>query len=411
MHLSPQQSALVLWGLWTLAQAVFFSIAGFYHRYYLSMLAPGIAALAGVGVVLLWRDYRSNAGWQGWLLPLALVFTAFTQAVILADYTGWNSWMTPLVVGGSLVIAGVLVWYRFAERLAVTPSPAVVTYNSALVPTYEGGPVVEAVPSVTTTDGDPILVQHSLSARMLGWGRVPLIATTLGVALLLVGPTVWTGVSLASGAGGTLPAAGPTASVSQGGFGGPGGNPAGRGFGGPPSGGFGGPRSGTFTPPTGAGAGQGGGLTSGTASNNGLQVDSQLISYLEAHQGSAKYLFATISSQTAAPYIIATGEPVMTLGGFSGSDQILTLAQLKTLIVEGQVKYFMLDGGGGFGGGAGGGDRRADAVDRGEYHASHSRLYHDLRRHQRDHQRGEFLRHRRGQCKRAEPQNSAREED
>ena len=46
----------------------------------------------------------------------------------------------------------------------------------------------------------------------------------------------------------------------------------------------------------------------------------------------------------------------MTLGGFSGSDQILTLAQLKTLIVEGQVKYFMLDGGGGFGGGAGGGN-------------------------------------------------------
>jgi 4-amino-4-deoxy-L-arabinose transferase-like glycosyltransferase len=82
----------------------------------------------------------------------------------------------------------------------------------------------------------------------------------------------------------------------------------------------------------------------------GLQVDSQLVAYLEAHQGSAKYLFATTSSQTAAPYIIATGEPVMTLGGFSGSDQILTLAQLKTLIREGQVKYFLL-GGGGFGGG------------------------------------------------------------
>jgi hypothetical protein len=43
----------------------------------------------------------------------------------------------------------------------------------------------------------------------------------------------------------------------------------------------------------------------------------------------------------------------MTLGGFSGSDQILTLAQLKTLIREGQVKYFMLSGVGGFGGGGG----------------------------------------------------------
>ncbi len=76
LHLSPQQSALVLWGLWTLTMAVFFSVAGFFHRYYLSMLAPGIAALAGVGVVLLWRDYRAKRAGSGWLLPVALVVTA-----------------------------------------------------------------------------------------------------------------------------------------------------------------------------------------------------------------------------------------------------------------------------------------------------------------------------------------------
>ena len=94
--------------------AVFFSIAGFFHRYYLSMLAPGIAALAGIGLVLLWRDYRhaANDDWHGWLLPAALVVTAFTQAVILADYSGWNGWMTPLIVGGSLVVAGALVVLR-----------------------------------------------------------------------------------------------------------------------------------------------------------------------------------------------------------------------------------------------------------------------------------------------------------
>ena len=107
-HLTTQQAALVLWGTWTLTMAVFFSIAGFFHRYYLSMLAPGIAALAGIGLVLLWRDYRNatTRDWHGFLLPVALVMTAFTQAVILADYSGWNSRMTPLIVGGSLVAAG-----------------------------------------------------------------------------------------------------------------------------------------------------------------------------------------------------------------------------------------------------------------------------------------------------------------
>jgi 4-amino-4-deoxy-L-arabinose transferase-like glycosyltransferase len=78
-----------------------------------------------------------------------------------------------------------------------------------------------------------------------------------------------------------------------------------------------------------------------------------LLAYLEAHQGAATYLFATLSSQTADPYIIQTGKPVMALGGFSGSDQILTLSQLKALISEGQVKYFLLSGGGDRGPGGG----------------------------------------------------------
>jgi hypothetical protein len=235
-----------------------------------------------------------------------------------------------------------------------------VTYESALVPTDDEG---NAAPAVTIVDAAPVATQQPLSTRLLGWARLPLLAAALGIALLLVGPATWTSVSLTSGAGGTLPAAGPTATLSQGGLGGfpgaGGGNFGGGrgfrdgGFGGPPGGGFGGADGGTFTPPTGIAGGQGGGPTSGTTANDGLQVDNQLIAYLEAHQGSAKYLFATVSSQTAAPYIIVTGKPVMTLGGFSGSDQILTLAQLKTLIREGQVKYFMLSGVGGFGGGGG----------------------------------------------------------
>ncbi len=58
--------------------------------------------------------------------------------------------------------------------------------------------------------------------------------------------------------------------------------------------------------------------TGGSATN--LQVNSDLIAYLEAHAMAGSYLFATTSSMTASAYIIATGKPVMALGGFSGSD-------------------------------------------------------------------------------------------
>ncbi len=85
-----------------------------------------------------------------------------------------------------------------------------------------------------------------------------------------------------------------------------------------------------------------------------MQVNSTLLSYLEAHQGSAKYLVATMSSQTAAPYIIETGRPVTALGGFSGSDRLLTVSQLQALVAKGDVHYILLSGGFGGSGGSSG---------------------------------------------------------
>ena len=58
--LDLRQQAVVLWGTWFLTMAAFFSIAGMFHRYYLSMLAPGMAALVGIGVAILWHAYRQR---------------------------------------------------------------------------------------------------------------------------------------------------------------------------------------------------------------------------------------------------------------------------------------------------------------------------------------------------------------
>jgi len=71
-------------------------------------------------------------------------------------------------------------------------------------------------------------------------------------------------------------------------------------------------------------------------------VDSKLIAYLEAHQGTATYLVATPSSNAADTIILATGKAVMALGGFTGSDPILTTTQLASLVKSGTVRFFLL---------------------------------------------------------------------
>ena len=62
----------------------------------------------------------------------------------------------------------------------------------------------------------------------------------------------------------------------------------------------------------------------------GGQLSSELISYLLAHQGSAKYLVAATGSQTRASIIIQTGRPVVTIGGFNGRTRPRRSAQLAS---------------------------------------------------------------------------------
>ncbi|HWC39529.1 MAG TPA: hypothetical protein VG476_13415, partial [Acidimicrobiales bacterium] len=118
-------------------------------------------------------------------------------------------------------------------------------------------------------------------------------------------------------------------------------------FGGGPGGG---PLGGA--PPPQLGTGSAGSIGPSGAPGGRGTVSAGLISYLRSHQGSAKYLVAVNGSMQAAPIILASGQPVITMGGFNGSDPAPTLAQLQALVSSGQVHYVLL-GGGGPGGGAG----------------------------------------------------------
>ena len=110
------------------------------------------------------------------------------------------------------------------------------------------------------------------------------------------------------------------------------------------------------------GGGQAGGMGSSSTTTSASQQ--ALVTYLEAHRGDATYLVAAFGSQSSASIIIASGEPVMTIGGFNGSDPAPTLAQFKALVASGAVRYVLVDGGaaGGIGGGSGGGGGTTSSI-------------------------------------------------
>ena len=81
-------------------------------------------------------------------------------------------------------------------------------------------------------------------------------------------------------------------------------------------------------------------------------VSSAAKSLLEKDASKYTWVAASIGSQNAASYQLATGDPVMAIGGFNGTDPSPTLAQFKQYVAEGKIHYFIA--GGGMGGGMGG---------------------------------------------------------
>jgi hypothetical protein len=76
------------------------------------------------------------------------------------------------------------------------------------------------------------------------------------------------------------------------------------------------------------------------------QVSSQLISYLEKNRDGATWLLAVPSAQNASSIIIQTGQAVMDMGGFTGSDPAMTVEKLQAYVKAGKLHYVMTGGGG-----------------------------------------------------------------
>ncbi|MGV8982347.1 glycosyltransferase family 39 protein [Clostridium sp.] len=72
--------------------------------------------------------------------------------------------------------------------------------------------------------------------------------------------------------------------------------------------------------------------------------NTKLIEFLQANKEAEKYILVTASANgTASDIVIKTGEAVMTWG-FFGTDKVITLAQFKTLVKNGEVRYVMVGG-------------------------------------------------------------------
>jgi 4-amino-4-deoxy-L-arabinose transferase-like glycosyltransferase len=88
----------------------------------------------------------------------------------------------------------------------------------------------------------------------------------------------------------------------------------------------------------------GGGNSAPVSSNNEGGQNGVLLDYLLANTEPGTYLLATDRANDAAAFILATGRPVLTFGGFLGQYQEVSVEQLSALVESGQLRFVLSQG-------------------------------------------------------------------
>ncbi|RKN41670.1 ArnT family glycosyltransferase [Streptomyces hoynatensis] len=336
---SPVRAAFLLWGGFLVTHWLVFSyMQGIFHQYYNIALAPSIGAVVAMGATVLWRRRRHPAAAA--TLAAATALTACWAYVLLGRAEGWHPWLRGVVlVTGLLAALGLLAGAvagllsragtgeaapgvggfaagRWGRRLALAAGAAALL--SALA-----GPAAFAAQTANTPKTGSIPLAGPATAGAMGGARVFLEGPGPGGG----GPgqpgQANPGQAPAGGqapVGGRAPGGG---AQPQGGANGPQGQ----------GGANGGPEPGASGP----GQGQGGLL-------DASEPSAELTAALEEDADSYTWVAAAVGSQVASGYQLATGDPVMPVGGFNGTDPSPTLERFQGLVAAGRIHYFVGDG-------------------------------------------------------------------
>ncbi|MBX7552831.1 glycosyltransferase family 39 protein [Streptomyces sp. tea 10] len=328
---SVTRASFLVWGGSLLITLVVFSyMAGIFHQYYTVALAPCLAAVIGMGAGLLWEKRQEL--WASITLAASVVAAAVWGYVLLnrtADYLPWLKWL--VLIGGLTAAPGLVLAGRISRQLAL--GAAAVGLVAALA-----GPTAYTLSTVDSAHTGSIPTAGPAGASMMGFGG---------------GPGGGKGGMRGGFGGGTPGGQGQQGRGQQNGNGFPGGGTGGFPGGGMPgrNGNTQGRHNGNGFPGAGrTGEGGMGGMGAGGLLN-GADVSSAARKLLAQDASKYTWVAASIGSQNAAGYQLATGDPVMAIGGFNGTDPSPTLAQFEKYVADGRIHYFIA--GGGMGGGMG----------------------------------------------------------
>jgi len=289
-----RKQALALWFMWFLPVLIYFSYnTGLFHSYYLTMLAPPTAALAGIGLVAMGEMYKEG-GWKSWLLPLALLANGAVQMLILFYFYSSTASIIKVLIG--LLLA-----------LTLVPVFALMTLNLRAL--------INKKQEADRTENEP-----------RPGSIVKIALATLAVFGLMITPGAGSAAAMFKSVNSSMPGAGlellpdklwSNSDTNQ---------------------------SGEINRDRMNNPGR-------RADGN-----SDLIAFLKKHPVNGRAQVVVSSANTAESITLNSDVYVGSLSGFMGNQPVMSLARFQQLVKQGEVRYVLANSGDGRSGGPGGGN-------------------------------------------------------
>lgn len=308
--LKANRALVTFFGAWLVVFYVMFSAVAGMHQFYTAVMAFPIAGLVGLAIG---AAFEQRNRWAAAALVGVSAVSAIGIGLYYTSYWGWVPYVQFIIAAIAISVIVMMLkqevtprwWMGVLTGIALTLTPAVWAVGTI------------AQPSSINPMAGPSTGMGGMGAPGGQGGLAGGLATNQR------GQNGAQGMPNGQFTGGQLPQRGAQGQVGPQQNGQLGGN--------------------TGLP--GGAAGQGGpGGPSGMNS-----VDTAVVSFLKEHRGTAKYFLATFGAMSAAPYITATGEAVLPIGGFDGSDPVPTLDAFKQMVTSGQLRYVLAGSQGGVG--------------------------------------------------------------
>lgn len=166
---NTQNAFFTLWSTWFISMFLFFSFAGFFHRYYLVMIAPSICILAACSIPIMIEYLKSNVKYKKYILLLCFLITMILEIINIKKFNNIPKLLQILVIFLLLItfiyIINIIKSKKFKEHILLIGIMTIL-----IAPAYWCLTTIIYVPNLTKPSAGPEIANEDLNLQKINGG-------------------------------------------------------------------------------------------------------------------------------------------------------------------------------------------------------------------------------------------------